>query len=161
LPVVDNTTIALGSGGDVIRTVAKLANNPAKSQVVIVDVGGGADGSSEVALTTGQKVGAGSVSVVIASDQSAVPIAETGGVAISSATMPSGGVGLTGWLSAIYKALTGSLTAVVSGSVSITGTSPISTAAIAPVATTVAASSLVLKATFSASSSTRARAGIS
>lgn len=35
---------------------------------------------------------------------------------------PSGGTGIRGWLSAIYKALTGTLTAAISGAVAVTGT---------------------------------------
>src|SRR5271157_2214286 len=36
-------------------------------------------------------------------------------------TQSTGGVGIRGWLSGIYKALTGTLTAVISGTVAVTG----------------------------------------
>lgn len=37
-------------------------------------------------------------------------------------TQPAGGVGIRGWLSGIYKALTGTLTAAITGTVAVTGT---------------------------------------
>ena len=40
-----------------------------------------------------------------------VPVAEASGTAITGATMPTGGVGLTGWLSAIWSKLSGLLQA--------------------------------------------------
>lgn len=49
--MADNTQLDAGTGGDLIRTVAKTANSPAKTQVVVLDVGGGADGSTETAWT--------------------------------------------------------------------------------------------------------------
>jgi hypothetical protein len=71
----DNTTLNTGSGGDVIRAVAKTATG-AKAQVMILDVGGGGDGASEVALTLGQQTSGLSVPVVIASDQQAAATAK-------------------------------------------------------------------------------------
>lgn len=67
----DNTTLNPGSSGDVIRTVAKTVNSGsgAKTQIGIIDVGGGADGSPETPLTLGQATSANSLPVVIASDQ--------------------------------------------------------------------------------------------
>lgn len=53
--MADNTILNTGSGGDTIRDVAKTANSPAKTQVVILDVGGAADASSEVALVSTTK----------------------------------------------------------------------------------------------------------
>jgi hypothetical protein len=47
----DNTVLNSGSGGDTIRDVAKTANSPAKTQVMILDVGGGLDSSPETAWT--------------------------------------------------------------------------------------------------------------
>lgn len=40
----------------------------------------------------------------------------------SGVSQPSGGTGIRGWLSAIYKALTGTITAAISGTVAVTGT---------------------------------------
>jgi hypothetical protein len=45
--MADNTTLNAATGGDTIRDVAKTANSPAKTQVVLLDIGGGADGSPE------------------------------------------------------------------------------------------------------------------
>ena len=47
----DNTQLNAGSGGDLIRSIAKTANAPVKTQVMILDVGGGADGSPETPWT--------------------------------------------------------------------------------------------------------------
>lgn len=44
--MADNTTLNSGSGGDTIRSVAKTATG-AKAQVILLDVGGGADGNPE------------------------------------------------------------------------------------------------------------------
>lgn len=66
--MADNTVLNTGSGGDTIRDVAKTANSPAKTQVVIIDVGGGSDGSAETALALGQATAANSLPVVPASD---------------------------------------------------------------------------------------------
>ena len=52
-------------------------------------------------LATGQKPMAQSLAVTLASDQTGL---EPGASAITGTTMPTGGSGLTGWLSAIYKA---------------------------------------------------------
>jgi len=49
---------------------------------------------------------------VDAAEDNAVPIAEAAGAAITGAALPTGGVGLTGWLSAIWSRLGGSLTTV-------------------------------------------------
>ncbi|MCI4680163.1 hypothetical protein K9U39_10905 [Rhodoblastus acidophilus] len=53
----------------------------------------------------GPQPGASSLCVTPASDA----VAEPGGLPISGISMPSGGAGLTGWLSAIWKTLTGTL----------------------------------------------------
>ena len=102
----DNTNLNLGFGGDTIRTVAKTANAPAKTQILIIDVGGGADGSVETPLVAGQQTTALSLSVTPASDISSV---EPAGAPITGASMPAGGLGLTGWLSAIWSKLGGTL----------------------------------------------------
>ena len=75
--MADNTLLNAGTGGDTIRDVAKTANSPAKTQMVILDVGGGADASPETALVLGQAVKASSIPVTIASDQPAVPVSGT------------------------------------------------------------------------------------
>ncbi len=54
----------------------------------------------------GPQVGGGAICVTPAIDA----VAEPGGVPITGAAMPTGGNGLTGWLSAIWSAVTGSLT---------------------------------------------------
>ena len=51
----------------------------------------------------GAKAGAASTSFVVASDLANL---EPGGAAITGAAMPAGGLGMTGWLSAIYKSCT-------------------------------------------------------
>lgn len=55
----DNTT--LPNGGDTLRTIAKAANTPVKTQMFLLDLGGGTDGSPEFAFTGGPPVGAGSL----------------------------------------------------------------------------------------------------
>ena len=57
--------------------------------------------SGQLPASIGQKAMAASLPVAIASDQTNL---EPGGIAITGTTMPTGGTGLTGWLSAIYKA---------------------------------------------------------
>lgn len=69
----------------------------------------------------GAQPSAQSISMVHASDA----LAEPGGAPITGAAMPAGGVGLTGWLSAIWKAGTGTQTVAWSGqSVSLSGNLP-------------------------------------
>jgi hypothetical protein len=88
-----------------------------------------------------------------------LPVTTTGnlatsdsGAAITGAAMPAGGSGVTGWLSAIWSKLAGTLS--VSGAVSVSGPLPafstpptVQTAPLAPVATAAAASNLALKGT--------------
>lgn len=50
--MADNVTLNAGSGGSVVRTVNKAATS-AQTQIVILDVGGGADGSPETPWTGG------------------------------------------------------------------------------------------------------------
>jgi hypothetical protein len=64
----------------------------------------GAVGTAQVPASLGQKAMAQSLAVTLASDQGNL---EPGGSAITGASMPTGGVGLTGWLSAIYKSCVG------------------------------------------------------
>ncbi len=54
----------------------------------------------------GPQAGAGAICVTPAADA----VAEPGGAAIAGASMPTGGSGLTGWLSAIWSKLSGTLT---------------------------------------------------
>lgn len=65
--MADNITLNAGSGGDSIRTVDKAGQ---EAQVTITDIG---SGTTESLLTEGQKAGANSLPVVVASDQSDVP----------------------------------------------------------------------------------------
>jgi hypothetical protein len=84
--VPDNTTLNVGTAGDVIRDVLKGA---VKTPVVIIDVGGA---GAEVLLAAGQQTTAASLPVVIASNQTAVPVnvGTTGGLALD-ATLTGGG----------------------------------------------------------------------
>ena len=86
--MTDNTVISPGIGGDTIRTVSKTATN-AKTQVTLLDGGGGADGSPETIWTMGAAVTASSMPVTIASDQ-IVPVSMSGSVAVTGTTA-------TGW----------------------------------------------------------------
>jgi len=67
--MADNTTLNTGTGGDVVRTVNKTVNTTAKTQMVILDIGGGADASAETALTAGQGVTTAAITVTPPSDQ--------------------------------------------------------------------------------------------
>ena len=80
--MTDNTQLNAGTGGDSVRTVAKTANSPAKTQVNVIDVGGGADGSAETPLTAGT---AGSPSAVVLSVQG---VASGTAVPVSAAALP-------------------------------------------------------------------------
>jgi hypothetical protein len=95
----DNVVLNPGALGATVRTVAKTVNAVAQTQFALIDVGGGLDGSPEVALVAGQQVGASSLSIVHASDS----LAEPGGSPISGVALPPGGAGLTGWLSALLR----------------------------------------------------------
>ncbi|WP_292929165.1 hypothetical protein [Novosphingobium sp. PASSN1] len=68
--------------------------------------------SGQLPATLGLKAAAASLSVGVASDLANL---EPGAAAITGTTMPTGGTGLTGWLSAIYRSC--SEGATVSGSV--------------------------------------------
>ncbi len=56
--------------------------------------------SGQLPTSLGAKAGAGSLSVAVATDLANM---EPAGAAITGTTMPTGGTGLTGWLSAIYR----------------------------------------------------------
>jgi hypothetical protein len=83
--VADNTVLNPGVGGDTVRSVQK---GTPKSSVCIIDISGA---GVEVLLTAGQQTMAASVPVVIASNQTAVPvnIGTTGGLALD-ATLTGG-----------------------------------------------------------------------
>lgn len=68
----DNTQLNSGVGGDTIRDLARQAGS-IKTQVIQLDLGG-ASTNSEVLITAGQQLSAVSVPVVIASDQSRLPV---------------------------------------------------------------------------------------
>jgi len=80
----------------------------------------------EVPNPNGQATMANSKPVVIASNQSPISVQDSSGAKlaldgtdITGAVMPTGGVGHRGWLSAIYTKLAGTLTAAVTGTVSV------------------------------------------
>src|SRR6185437_673191 len=67
----DNTTLNIGSGGDVLRDVAKGSS---KTPVSIIHIGAG---TSELLVTAVAKTSANSFPVVIASDQAALAVTGT------------------------------------------------------------------------------------
>src|SRR5258707_8978564 len=76
--MADNTTLSVGTGGDLIRDVDRSGT---KTQVVGLDLGIG-DGTEKL-MSAGQQVMASSLPVVIASNQSAVPVSQSGGWSVS------------------------------------------------------------------------------
>lgn len=156
--MANNVQITAGSG----TTIETIDEGGGVERQVIV-LGSIGDASGETQLSGGQKTSANSIPVVLASDQSAVPVSgtfwqttqpvsgtvtanagtnlntsalalESGGnlATVASAqgasgsgiTQPTGGSGILGWLSGIYKAITSTLT--VSGTVAVSGTVPVS-----------------------------------
>jgi hypothetical protein len=91
------------SGGKTVDTETSPVSGFEMQRVKLVTGAVGADAGD---LTLGQAAKAASLSIVPASNLSNL---EPAGAAITGATMPSGGVGLTGWLSAIWKALTATI----------------------------------------------------
>jgi hypothetical protein len=87
--VADNTRLNPGALGDLVRNVQKGGTDGPKSSACIIDVGGA---GVEVLLTAGQQTMAASLPVVIASNQTAVPVnvGTTGGLALD-ATLTGGG----------------------------------------------------------------------
>jgi len=65
--MADNVT--LPGTGIPVRTIAKTANSGAQTQAILIDVGGGADGSPEVILVAGQQLAAASIPVVLTAAQ--------------------------------------------------------------------------------------------
>lgn len=72
--MADNTLLNTGTGGDTIRDLARQSGT-IKTQVVQLDLGG-ATANAEVLITAGQQTMAASVPVVLASNQSAVPVVQ-------------------------------------------------------------------------------------
>jgi hypothetical protein len=91
------------SGGKTVDTETSPVSGFEMQRVKLVTGAVGADAGD---LTLGQAAKAASLSIVPASDLSNL---EPAGAAITGATLPSGGLGLTGWLSAIWKALTATI----------------------------------------------------
>ena len=83
--MADNTTLNIGSGGDVIRLLQKSVVAPAKTQVMVLDVGGG-DTSPETLLVLGQNVKASSLPVTLASDQGALNVVFTASGTLTNIT---------------------------------------------------------------------------
>ena len=78
----DNTTLNPGVAGDVIRDLARQsgASLGSKTQVVALDIGG-SSANAELLITAGQRPAAASVPVVLASDQSTIPVQNAIGTA--------------------------------------------------------------------------------
>lgn len=98
--MTDNTVLPTGAGGDTVRTIDRGA---AKTQVLVIDVGGEAGPESLVipgnplpvtdakTPTLGQAPSTGSLPVVLASDQSPIPVQFPAGSAVPVANDPQGG----------------------------------------------------------------------
>jgi hypothetical protein len=69
----DNTTLSVGSGGDTIRDKDR---GGIKTPIVGIDMGIGS--GTEKLMTTGQASMANSMPVAVASDQSAIPVSQSG-----------------------------------------------------------------------------------
>ena len=72
---VDNST---QDGADIIRDIARQGG-AVKTQVMQLDAGGGS-ANAEVLITAGQQVMAASLPVVLASNQTPIPVAPAPGV---------------------------------------------------------------------------------
>ena len=68
----DNTLLNAGTGGDTVRSLARGAGTP-KTSIVQLDLGG-VTANAEVLITAGQQTMAVSVPVVIASNQTTLPV---------------------------------------------------------------------------------------
>lgn len=71
----DNTLLNPGVGGDTVRDLARQGGS-VKTQAVQLDLGGGS-ANAEVLITAGQQLMAVSVPVVLASNQTAIPTADS------------------------------------------------------------------------------------
>src|SRR5580658_8611382 len=155
----NNVPITAGVG-----TIIEAIDEGGGVERQVITLGSIGDASDETQLSAGQKTSANSIPVVVASDQSAVPVSgtfwqttqpvsgtvtanagtnmstsalalESGGNLATIATAqgaagtgisePTGGSGILGWLSGIYRALIGTLT--VSGTVTANAGSNMST----------------------------------
>jgi hypothetical protein len=87
--VADNTRLNPGALGDLVRNVQKGGADGPKTSACVIDISGA---GVEVLLTAGQQTMAASLPVVIASNQTAVPVnvGTTGGLALD-ATLTGGG----------------------------------------------------------------------
>jgi hypothetical protein len=101
--VADNTQLNIATtAGDFVRNIQKGGAGGPKSSVCIIDISGA---GVEVLLTAGQALMAASVPVVIASNQTAIPITDAGGSLTVDGTVTAN-VGTTGGL-ALDATLTG------------------------------------------------------
>ena len=85
--MADNTVLNPGVGGDTIRDVAKTATG-AKTQVMLVDGGGGSVSSPESIWTMGGAVTAASMPVTLASDQT-IPATQSGSWTVAISGTPT------------------------------------------------------------------------
>jgi hypothetical protein len=125
-----NPFAALRSGAQVWATVAGADPTFVATLDVTTGIeipgssgGGGGGGSNASVGSTGAAVPASATAVgfqnaagnlVLPAPSAGLPVADSG-APITGATIPAGGVGLTGWLSAIWTKLTGTLTVSWSG----------------------------------------------
>ena len=97
--MADNTVLPAGSGGDTIEDIDGANGTGGVKRPVVALAGIGKSGS-HTALTAGQKTMANSIPVVVASDQSAIPVS-------NAAITPGSSAALEG--SHVLKASAGSL----------------------------------------------------
>ena len=83
--MADNTTLNQSSGGDTIRNVAKTATS-AKTQVVLLDLGGGADADPETIAKGSLPTTSANPATIIAGRQ----LTTTGAVALASNALVNG-----------------------------------------------------------------------
>ena len=83
--MADNTTLNQSSGGDTIRNVAKTATS-AKTQVVLLDLGGGADADPETIAKGALPTTSANPATIIAGRQ----LTTTGAVALASQALVNG-----------------------------------------------------------------------
>jgi hypothetical protein len=77
----NNTTLPSGTGGDTIRDLDRQSGG-VKTQVTQLDIGG-ASTNAEILVTAGQQTMAASVPVVLASNQTSVPVALAAGTNVA------------------------------------------------------------------------------
>ena len=106
--MADNTTINPGSGGDVIRTVAKVVTS-AKTQVILIDLGGGADADPENIAKGSLPTTSANPAAIVAGRQ----LTTTGAVVLPTQALVNGVVikALSTNVSAIYLGPSGVTTA--------------------------------------------------